>query len=53
MQDMTVFDPSFIEDYLPALYVDFDSLTYYAHNENMDYLKCPDELNWQNQTSCK
>lgn len=39
MQDMTVFDPTFIEDYLPALYVDFDSMIYYAHNENMDYYK--------------
>ena len=37
MLDMTMYDPTFIEDYLPALYVDFDSMTYYAHNENMEY----------------
>ena len=22
-------------------------------NDNLDYLKCPDELNWETQTSCK
>ena len=22
-------------------------------NGNMDYLKCPDELNWDTKTSCK
>ena len=22
-------------------------------NGNMDYLKCPEDLNWENQTSCK
>ena len=39
MLDMTMYDPTFIEDYLPALYVDFDNKTYYAHNENMEYYK--------------
>jgi len=24
-----------------------------VENENLDYLKCPDELNWETQTSCK
>ena len=22
-------------------------------NDNMDYLKCPDELNWETKTSCE
>ena len=39
MSDMTMQDPTFIEDYLPALYIDFDTMTYYAHNETMDYYK--------------
>ena len=39
MADMTMQDPTFIEDYLPALYIDFDTMTYYAHNETMDYYK--------------
>lgn len=39
MRDMMLFDESFVEDYLPALYIDFDTKTYYAHNENIDYYK--------------
>ena len=31
----------------------YDLYAWIIYNENMDYLKCPDELNWQNQTSCK
>ena len=36
---------------------DFTSANYYTawviENGNLDYLKCPDELNWETQTSCK
>lgn len=39
MKDMMIFDSSFVEDYLPTLYVDFDTMTYIAHNETIEYYK--------------
>ena len=37
---------------------DYDSYAYYntawvIENGNLDYLKCPDELNWETKTSCE
>lgn len=31
----------------------YDIYYWVIYNENMDYLKCPDKLNWDTQTSCK
>lgn len=39
MSAMLQHDDRFIEDFLPALYVDFDQKVYYAHCENIDYYK--------------
>ena len=32
---------------------DFYETAWVIYNENLDYLKCADELNWQTKTSCK
>ena len=32
---------------------DYDLAKWVIENGNLDYLKCPDELNWETQTSCK
>lgn len=39
MTDMLHHDDRFIEDFLPALYIDFDNKIYYAHTENVEYYK--------------
>ncbi len=31
----------------------YGTTTWVIENGNLDYLKCPDELNWETQTSCK
>ena len=39
--------------YTGDLELDYEFGMWVLTNGNLDYLKCPDELNWETQTSCK
>ena len=43
----------FYEGKYEAVYLGNYATAWIIRNGNMDYLKCPDELNWDTKTSCK